>query len=310
MTSENPPQEKAIDNSRNPEYSPITYKDIIRGTLPCWYEISWEESPPTLVVRTHRDVAKEALISPEAPIVLAFQDSLNVGDFSGDLNGNFGFNEALKKRGEKDGFIEHEIKIPNIRKISEIDCERCDGTGEHDIFDICFGCEGEGKEIEYAWGRVDQISTSLNILACSLSLFDKKVDSAFPQLLTFEVASRRGYYGLAGAICVPLREWLVSSSDESHIFRSESAMKTAYRQMYRQNLGVVEKYSFRARINNGGLVVDCPGDACGIHPSDWHFRDGEGYKFSSHNVDTPAQQLTLLVGLASLHDIARKELSQ
>ncbi len=309
MTSENSSQENAINNSHNPEYSQINYKDIIRWTLPCWYEISWEESTPALIIKTHRNFVDKTSISPKAPIVSSFQDSLNVGGFSGDLNGNFGFNEVLKSRGETDEFFEHEIEIPNMRKVTEIACERCSGTGENEIADICIGCEGEGKEVEYIWDRADQISTSLNILACSLSLFDKNVDSTFPQLLTFEVASRRGYCGISGEISIPLKKWLASSPDKSHLTEIVSAMKTAYKKMYGQNIGIVREHSFDVRINDGGLIINCPGNACGIHPSDWHFKDGEGYKFSSHNVDTPAQQLTLLVGLASLHDIARKEIS-
>lgn len=55
-------------------------------------------------------------------------------------------------------------------------------------------------------------------------------------------------------------------------------------------------------------MLNCPGNACGIHPV-IHWEEGEnGYKFSCHNVDTPMQQLTLLAGLATLHDKARQEM--
>ncbi len=68
------------------------------------------------------------------------------------------------------------------------------------------------------------------------------------------------------------------------------------------------RHSFQADLKNGGgLCMSCPGDACGIHPSDWYDVGKEsGYRFSCHNTDNYMQQLTLLSGLACLHDLARK----
>jgi len=78
-------------------------------------------------------------------------------------------------------------------------------------------------------------------------------------------------------------------------------------------LGSFDEYDFRAYVRNdkGGLVFDCPpGNACGIYPSNWDMDKGRGYKFNCHNVDNAAQQITLLAGLATLHDYARKEISK
>ena len=87
------------------------------------------------------------------------------------------------------------------------------------------------------------------------------------------------------------------------------AMKTAHGYM----LGRTESSPrFRASVDssNGWLRVDCPGDACQIYPSHGDdIKEGRGYEFACHNVDTPAQQLTLLAGLAALHDRVRKELT-
>jgi len=84
-------------------------------------------------------------------------------------------------------------------------------------------------------------------------------------------------------------------------------MKKAYNRMW--GIEGYNKYDFRADLKSGGgLCMSCPGDACGIHPSSWHDveRDNIGYEFASHNVDNFLQQLTLLSGLACLHDLARK----
>lgn len=309
MTPEDWSRENAIHNTHNPDLSRREFKNILLETLPCWHEISWEESGPALVLRIHRSFVDETTIGPNAPIVLYLQESQNKGDFSGDLKGNFGFNKALKNRGEKNGFYEFAFEIPSIKEITDVNCDRCDGTGKEESFGKCLSCEGEGKVIKYNWNHADEISSSLYVLTLSLHLYGKDVPTTFPQLLTFRALCSQGNRALSGEISIPLKEWLASNPDESHLTKPISAMKTAYRKMFGQNIGIVREHSFDVRINNSGLIINCPGDACGIHPDNWYFRDAEGYRFGSHNVDTPAQQLTLLTGLASLHDIARKEIS-
>ncbi len=72
-----------------------------------------------------------------------------------------------------------------------------------------------------------------------------------------------------------------------------------------------DKWSFRVSVGDGFITIDCPGNACGIHPdhnAGLRIEKDEGYEFTCHNVDSPAQQLTLLAGLAALHDKARKEI--
>lgn len=86
------------------------------------------------------------------------------------------------------------------------------------------------------------------------------------------------------------------------------AMKIAYNHTQRIR-GSSSVFYFRASIDysNGWLNISCPGNACGLNP--WHnaVHNTGGYEFADHNVDTPFQQLTLLAGLAALHDRARKE---
>ena len=68
----------------------------------------------------------------------------------------------------------------------------------------------------------------------------------------------------------------------------------------------VDESSFWVRLKNGRLIMNCPGDACGIHPENWYEENDKGYEFNCHNVDSPMQQITLLAGLAALHDEARR----
>jgi hypothetical protein len=68
-----------------------------------------------------------------------------------------------------------------------------------------------------------------------------------------------------------------------------------------------DEYYFQAYTqgNEGWLNVSCPGDACGLHPSNGYIDGERGYEFSCHNVDQPIQQFMLLAALAALHDLAR-----
>jgi len=145
-----------------------------------------------------------------------------------------------------------------------------------------------------------------------------ETSAPFPQLLTVETITHNDMHGgsLGGMYSVPLTSWLaskVTDLPERHVYvipEMEKAMKTAYYHMLSR--GPLDDHSFSAHIayRGGWLNVSCPGNACGLHPS--HSRspdEGRGYEFSCHNVDSPAQQFTLLAGLAALHNRVRKELS-
>src|SRR3989304_7804187 len=163
------------------------FKTVLREILPCWHELSWENEGPTLVLRIHQNYVDALSVKPDAPIVAHFQKAFELGNFEGDLRGNFGFNEALKNRGEKDGFYEYAIEIPSIMGPTDVVCDRCDGTGRDEDLDTrCLRCEGGGKELHYEWGRAHEISTSLSILTSRLGYYDYDVPTTVPQLLTFE----------------------------------------------------------------------------------------------------------------------------
>ena len=64
--------------------------------------------------------------------------------------------------------------------------------------------------------------------------------------------------------------------------------------------------SFKAFVQKEArLIIDCPGDACGIHP-DIYFEGVGGGSFGCHNVDQMFQQLSLLAGLSKVHSMARE----
>lgn len=286
---------------------------LIRNRLPRWYGLSWRETDPSILLSIHRDfLADFPEIRSDAPELLATMQEFGFSSFDGSFKRGFGFDQCLVLQKSSDESLEFITQLPIIRKETDRQCKDCGGSGRDELRDDgCLHCEGRGTEREYVWRDAFAISASLNLF-CRLACFPtKRTSAAAPQLLTVRLHTAQGMHGgdLNGMYSIPVAEWLRSQPPHTGIPEMVNAMKIAYGHM----LGAsrVSEYSrFRASIDhqNGWLNVDCPGDGCGLNPT--HSPEpGWGYEFSSHNVDSPAQQLTLLAGLAALCDRVRKDLA-
>ena len=116
---------------------------------------------------------------------------------------------------------------------------------------------------------------------------------------------------LGGEYSIPFVKWLATLFGTNSIPEMVKAMKIAYNRML--GLHKFDQFHFLASVDyeSGWLNVSCPGNACGLNPihgAGYDMKRGLGYEFDCHNVDTPMQQITLLAGLAALHDRARKEI--
>lgn len=298
----------------------MDFKWLIKENIPCWYELSWQKEEPAILLRVHQDFIKSTrMFPPESPIIRHYMEAFKFSNFSDSLNGNFGFNNTLFEgtfnyQGKKDEFVEFLIKLPIIKVKTHEVCDYCHGSGKDTIIEEderdCIHCEGTGTKYDYLWQRAYAVSASFTIFFKIARYPEKETSSSLPQLIIVETVTDREMHGgsLGGEISIPLRNWLASLGDAS-LPEVTQATKTAYGHMF-SGLRHFNDYYFKSYArSNGGFVADCPGDACGLHPSGWHKPEGEGYEFSCHNVDSPAQQITLLAGLAALHDRARKEIN-
>ena len=288
---------------------------LTREEIPCWYELSWHEEGPAIVLRIHRDIVEDIKIIPDdAPIVAHFKEEFGFADFSGNLNEDFGFERVFLFQGKKNDFTQFLIPIPVIKKETDELCERCQGSGKDEYREErdCLSCNGSCKEYIFDWQSAFGISASFTVLSAVLRFPEKTTSAPFPQLLTVETITQKGMHGgsLGGEYSISLCRLLASLGSGADIPEMVRAMKAAYGRML--GLTDFDGHRFRACVDydSGWLNVDCPGDACGLHPSSHDIRQGEGYEFSCHNVDSPAQQITLLAGLAALHDRARKEIGR
>lgn len=250
-------------------------------------------------------------MNSETNLVRLLSRELGLKNFSGDFQKDIGFEGILKNQGEKDGFSEFSIPIPKIKKESERKCTWCGGSGNDNYDDReCFMCSGSGKDFEMDWQEAFEVSASLTAFTRLLECCDEDTSASLPQLLTLETFTSKDMHGgsLGASISRPLRKWLSVYSGHNTIPEATKAMMTAHDKMF--GLKRFDIHSFKIMVwEDGGLLIDCPGDACGVHPNSHERRAGRGYELTCHNVDSPAQQLTLITGLAAIHDRARKEIT-
>ncbi len=289
----------------------MKFRLITEEVIPCWYELSWQENLPAIILRIHHDFLKELRIDfQNAPIVKSLMKTFKFGKFGDNFETDIGFNMIFKRQGEQNGFVSFGAQIPEVERLTGQNCPECGGLGrDRDIDMECFTCRGKGKQFIIDWSLADTISASFTVFLRTLSNCEKDTSALFPQLMIVETVTTVGRdASLDGMISVPLRRYLKSlGHHENGITYMTQAMKIAHEKML--GLRDYSEYDFQTRVHaNGKFTADCPGDACGIHPSDSHRMEGEGYEFVCHNVDTAMQQITLLAGLAALHDLARKNI--
>lgn len=256
--------------------------DILEKDVPVRYQIGVGEPGRSLLLSVHPQAVDDflyMLIKPELPPVISqIQRELTLPDFIRPLADTWGFGSVLQSRLREDGWNSWECDLPKLRNPGKF---------------------GVNWEIAYA------TSATLNMFFRFLGSLKLEIYSALPQLMDINLITQTGDHG--GSISITLGKailpYLASKSDGSSP-QIEESMRSAYDYMFgRESFGHFRAYFRESRY----IHLDCPGDACGLDPS--HMASpskDKGYKLLPHNVDSPLQQLTLLMGVAALHDEARK----
>lgn len=281
---------------------------ITQANMPRWYGLSWDPENVAIVLSIHRDMAHLLTpLTPDAPIIRTMKEEFGFATFHRD----FGFDGALMPAGD-DEWIRFTASLPVIFRLLNLPCRACGGSGRDKFLSdrACLSCEGTAKEHVFDWLPAYALSASLNVLFCLLEYPEIQTMSDLPQLMTIQLATGHGMgaSALSGLFGIPLVQWLVDKGFPYAISEMVLAMRRAYQWMLGRNtLPRGDLGAFRASVDHAGgwLNVSCQGDACGLNPDHGGFSGikGRGYRFLPHNVDNPVQQLTLLAGLAALHDI-------
>lgn len=319
------------------------YFFLTRENAPCWYELSFRNDGPALMVSVHEEIFPHLPKFQNAPIVEILKKEFGFLQFEHDWGGaTFGFDRAFKSTGTKDHFIGFSVPIPVLEKEITILCGHCLGN-KKDLFQICTKCNGSGREKKMISCRCCSIKdTRADCLICkgkgeepevvmdwcpfyaisaTFTLFfnlmtfgyDKKcrVNCQRPQLLSIETGIHRSMGGASvhGAYSIPLVRWLSKFPPNIHIKDTEDVLTSVWKKIHGKNFYNMDKMNTWVQIReNGCLSISCPGDRTGLFPTyrEMHNRGDYGYEFSCHNVDTPMQQIVLLAALGALCDMARK----
>ena len=257
------------------------------GDLPCWYELSLV-SESALKVRIH----------PEAMDYLQVSLScLNAGIL------------AEQQKAFDETFIPPRGVVFGIGGILQFFSVNGDWPEVVAVLPIM---KREGKEFgNHEHTMALKTRESLSILFNALWLFgyDRKVENEKPQLMVvngFSSSVGMGQAGLNVSFSPAMVKFLETEKEVLEIPEISTAMYQAGGYMWERGRGSNrDRYYHRTTLyppNKLHLSVD--GNACGLDPS---LNDSRGpcYDLSPHNVDSSLQQLSLLAGLCSRHDITR-----
>lgn len=280
---------------------------VEKEIIPCVYDISYKSGKiPCIVISINKDWINDNLKNkPEEHIISFFLQKYGFETFSFLESEYFGFDNAIKRGKAEHGFVDYIIEIAPIREQEKDPCEHCQGTGYNkDLKMKCSFCDGTKLKFVYNFKPILAICCSLEILTTLFENTEKNYKTDKNQLLAFRVTTGRNF-SIGGSYGKEFCYWL-NSFKEGRVFPGViKAMKEVYTFIYKRN----DYYGFNAYVgHNAWLIINCPGDACGIHPERHSLGEDQGFEFSCHNVDGPGQQLMLLTGLAVLNDMARKEI--
>ena len=121
---------------------------------------------------------------------------------------------------------------------------------------------------------------------------------------------------MGGEMSPKLANWISKrGTTPTHLVDVEEAMAKVWntfapRKIKKEKRGPHPYPGFSVFVQKGGgLIVECPGNACDVSTLDWwEDKKGWGHKLGCHNLDSAIQQITILAGYAKIHDLAAKDL--
>ncbi len=146
----------------------------------------------------------------------------------------------------------------------------------------------------------------------------ERVGSNRQQLMTFTTRCEHVVMGwghiISGYAYPALRAWLSNRGirgDNDPLSSVRDAMKIAYVHLNPEHAELLVGMCDARLHSSGRFLLECPGNACdvAIYPDNDFGPETDGpTQISCHNLDSAMQQLTLLVGLAALHQLAEADL--
>lgn len=255
--------------------------DVISGNVPGWYDLSFPGN--TLLLNSHPAASEWVCgrLTTSFPRAQSLQSLLDLPQFIGAGEETWGFGPVITKTSEGTSWPTWECPLPTI----------------------------QSSDPEGGWDKAYAVSTTLGLLFDTLDFVEAETNHPKPQLLTINGLTVNKDSPQVAALGISLSpemcHWLTGKAS-SELQEIDQAMSSAYKHMLKSSVSISEK-RFQARFSEAGMLhLYGEGNSCSLDPSSSLF-PGEGYELVTHNCYTPVQQLTLLVGIAKLYEIARRE---
>ncbi|MFA6197986.1 MAG: hypothetical protein WC734_02395 [Patescibacteria group bacterium] len=156
------------------------------------------------------------------------------------------------------------------------------------------------------WSAVHAVAATLEYLFWALQVCPLTSTAGPPQLFVVSTSiEMRDCYGAPITVKASraVSDWM-RRNQPSRLPLVEQAMEKVYRTMV-PTFPTHNECRFVSTPPRW-FHLECPGDACGIDPYNLDYPDlDQGYELCPHNTDSAIHQLTLLAGLAALHQVIR-----
>ncbi len=291
-------------------------KTLVTDTLPCWWKLAWSPTEKALRISIAEAYIKTLpKISSNAPIIKIAREKGEedlFSRFSYDLTAPyFGFNQSIRRLGQpnSEGFVPFVIPLPKVLRNTGMVCQECDGIGKQEYGDSCVWCHGKKGRMVYDWYEAFATTASLQLLFWFLDIgYEEEMPTPSPQtpqILRLNLCADRNMHGssLGGDLSRDglqlLRSLILESSRTEKVEeRIKNSLIRSWKHMMRNNEW--DDFNLRAEIReDANLFITCPGDAAGVYTvNENRFLRDCGCGITCHNMDTPAQALTCLAGLA------------
>ncbi len=272
------------------------------------YDLTWRKGTGRIEIAFPLDMAEYLpKLDNDTPIVRWLREDLEIdSEFNGEYLNGFGFGNGLYRELSK-GMIIYSPRLPRYKMET---CSNCKGSGRHDpIFgdEKCFCCNGTGNEAKTQWRDILILRANLKLLFEALNYDEYSIGKGakVPDMRIKLTVAKPDMH--SASIQIPFKEtvllWLQGISENKRIEIKEvnNAMIKAGDLM--SKVREFTKHSFQTYCQNGSLVMNVPGNATGIYLGSF---EGFPDTMNCHNMDTGAQQLSILAGLAQLHSMFRE----
>jgi len=273
-----------------------------------------------------------------------FDDYFLASDFAQARNlfGNyFGLGQTIVVEDKSGEFWRLRAVIPEGIIYSDKVCPACHGSkidqkklADYFITMECDSCAGSGLEAKKQFGLADELADNISLLFDIVWLLEyncpETIDNQRPMLMFLQTGIEGyGKQFIGGYFTQALKDYLqtriVSKTVEQLVFETSQRMYFAYNLMFygRHEPRYQEKYDFPTEILNindnangerlffsvqvpgiNGCHVYSDSGLCALAPSGF-IKDI--FSLTCHNIDTPIQQISLIVGLAYLCGSARNK---